>query len=136
MLKEKASRYKLFLSLALFLMLTVPTLAETIELKIWVDKNSYLTREAIFINYEIKNLSDSLLFMNFIEINEYFKIKDEKGNSYNPLGGGFYIHGDSLKPYQSHKAYVNIAGLYNITQPGVYTCYLQIPEGRFSPILA
>jgi tetratricopeptide (TPR) repeat protein len=116
-----------------FIVLSEIKSSDKIEMKIWVDKELYLTREPIFVNYETKNVSDSMLFLNFLEIEEYFVIKDQTGHFYGPLTRGEYIHGDTLLPHQSHSAWLNITDSYRVTEVGEYECYVQMPSGGFFP---
>ena len=116
-----------------FLILGEIKSSDEIKIKIWVDKSLYLTREPIFVNYEIKNVSDSVLFLNFFEIYEYFMVKDQSGRFYGPLTRGEYVHGDRLLPQGSHSAWLNITDLYRVTEAGEYTCFIQMPAGGFFP---
>jgi TolA-binding protein len=82
--------------------------AGEINIKIWVDKDLYLVREPIFVNYSIKNVTDSLLFLSFNEIEEYFVIKDQNGR-------------------------LEITSAYGVKQVGEYNGSLQMPSGGFFP---
>jgi hypothetical protein len=107
--------------------------AGEINIKIWIDKVLYLSREPIFVNYEIKNVSDSFLLLCFSEIQEHFVIKDQDGRFHGPLTRGEYVHGDTLHPDQSHTAWLDITFSYRVTEPGEYECRIQMPSGGFFP---
>jgi hypothetical protein len=68
-----------------------------------------------------------------MEMQEYFIIKDEKGQFHGPGGTGEYMHSDSLLPHQSCSSLLNLTFFYGIVTPGLYTCYIQMPAGGFFP---
>jgi len=114
--------------------------AELIQLRIWTDKEVYLTREPIIVHYEVENISDKLIQMNFFELGFLFKIKDQEGRSYNPQSSADYAfaYPDTLKPGESYKSSIthttslDIVDRYRIISPGKYTCFLEnpLPEAK------
>jgi len=106
--------------------------AGEINIKIWVDKDLYLVREPIFVNYSIKNVTDSLLFLSFNEIEEYFVIKDQNGRFFGTSVRGMY-GGDTLLPQQTYSAWIEITSAYGVKQVGEYNGSLQMPSGGFFP---
>jgi hypothetical protein len=104
-----------------------------LKMKIWVDKNSYLVREPVFLNYSIENATDSLLFFSFQEIREYFVIKDQNGRFFGPSTRGMYGGGDSLLPHETHTGWTEIMSSYGVTEVGQYSCRLEMPSGGLFP---
>jgi len=107
--------------------------SDEIKIKIWVDKSLYLVREPIFVNYSIRNVTDSLLLLSFHEIREYFVIRDQTDRFFGPSMRGMYGGGDSLLPQQTCSAWINITRSYEVREAGEYTCYIQMPSGGFFP---
>ena len=104
--------------------------SEKLQIKIWTDKNEYLTREPIIVNYEVKNIADRTVRLNFLALSMYFDIKDQDGKGYpNKLYLSFgFAYPDSLKPSESYESGENITDRYGVVFPGEYTCSLNNPS--------
>ncbi len=135
MLEKVTSRYKTLLLLTLFLIFIItPYLAaRTIEIKIYSYKTEYLVREPILIHFEVKNKNGNPIILSFGLFGEYFKIKDEKGQSYANLFLGEYALTDTLKPNESYESRANISDRYRIVDAGVYTIVMETPAGDILP---
>lgn len=107
--------------------------SDEMTMKIWVDKDTYLLREPIFVNYSITNVTDSLLFLSFNEIEEYFVIKDQSGRFFGTSVRGMYAGGDTLLPEHPYSAWIEITSAYGVKQVGEYNSCLQMPSGGFFP---
>jgi TolA-binding protein len=105
--------------------------SEKLHLRIWTDKNEYVTREPIIVNYEIKNISDTTVVLNFLALGMFFDIKDQHGKGYaNKLHFSFgFAYRDSLKPGESYKSEEDVSDRYGVISPGEYTCFLKNPKG-------
>jgi tetratricopeptide (TPR) repeat protein len=111
--------------LGVLLIPMVSQASEKLQIKIWVDKDQFFVREPIPVNYEIKNISDSTVFLSFGMIAEDFVIKDEQGQDYSThRRGSFSGGGNSLSPGETHQNGGDIGGLYEIKSVGEYTCYI------------
>jgi TolA-binding protein len=133
MLKRK---YKLFVFSLIPLMFTIyPILSaasgtDLIQMRIWTEKNEFILREPIIVNYEVRNITGRTVFLNFLALSMYFDIKDQEGRGYaNKLIFSFgFAYPDSLKPSESYDSSENITDRYGIVFPGEYTCLLKNPS--------
>jgi tetratricopeptide (TPR) repeat protein len=109
--------------------------SDHLEIKIWTDKNEYLIKEPIFVNYEVKNTTDSTVALNFRGLKEYFVIKDQDNRTFGNRLTSFYavLNPNSLKPNASYSDREEISDRYGMTEPGEYSCYIQLPPATFSP---
>jgi len=126
MKNEKVKRVTLSICiLGVFLIPALSQASEKLQIRIWTDKEVFLEHEPIPVNYEIKNISDSIQFLSFGVIAENFVIKDEQGQEYSThLRGSFTGGGDSLSPGETHQTGADIGRLYGIKSVGEYTCYI------------
>ena len=101
--------------------------SEKVKIRIWTDKEEYLIREPIFIHYEVKNISDSLITLNFKAIKDYFVIKDQKEKIFGSRLTTYYRvqNPNYLKSNTSYYEREEISDRYGITEPGEYSCYIQ-----------
>jgi len=104
--------------------------ADLIQIRIWTEKNEYLTREPIIVNYAVKNIADRTVRLNFLALSMYFDIKDQDGKGYaNKLYLSFgFAYPDSLEPGESYESGENITDGYGVVFPGEYTCVLNNPS--------
>jgi len=105
--------------------------SEKIQIRIWTDKNEYLVREPIIVNYSIKNISDKIIKMTFLDSPFQFKITDQNGITY-PSIGSILVgipYRDSLIPTEEYKNSANITDGYAMINAGEYTCYFENPQG-------
>ena len=131
-------RHKLLASILVPLLIVVyPSVStvsgtDLIQIRIGTDKNEYLTREPIIVNYEVKNIADRTVHLNFLALSMYFDIKDQEGRGYaNKLMLSFgFAYPDSLKPGESYESSENVADRYGIVFPGEYTCLLKNPSPK------
>ena len=109
--------------------------SDRLEIKIWADKSEYLIREPVFVHYEVKNITDSTVALNFSALKEYFVIKDQNGRKFGNRLATYYavLNPNSLKPNTSYCDREEISDRYGIMEPGEYSCYIQLPPGPFSP---
>jgi TolA-binding protein len=129
-------KYKLFFFSLIPLMFTIyPILSaasgtDLIQMRIWTEKNEYILREPIIVNYEVRNITGRTVFLNFLALSMYFDIKDQEGRGYaNKLIFSFgFAYPDSLKPSESYDSSENITDRYGIVFPGEYTCLLKNPS--------
>ncbi|MCJ7577627.1 MAG: tetratricopeptide repeat protein [candidate division Zixibacteria bacterium] len=103
------------------------------QVRIWVEKDQFFVYEPILVYYEIKNESDSILYLSsYNELTEHFVITDTQGKRYNSHLRGTSMGVDHLKPGETRHGSVDICGLYGIVSIGEYSCYLDIaPPAQF-----
>lgn len=98
--------------------------SEKLQIRIWTDKDTFLVKEPILVNYEIKNITDSAICFTFDNVKEFFNIKDQLGKGYsNNETGDYIICPDTIHPNEALKGNEDIDSRYNITEPGEYTCF-------------
>jgi len=109
--------------------------SDRLEIKIWTDKSEYLIREPVFVHYEVKNITDSTIALNFRGLKEYFVIKDKDDRTFRNRLTSFYavLNPNSLKPNASYHDREEISARYGMMELGEYSCYIQLPPGPFSP---
>jgi TolA-binding protein len=123
----------LLLSLCVMFIISFALASRIIEIRIWSDKVEYLTREPIFVHYEVKNRGNSPIILSFGLFGEYFKITDEKGHSYANMLLGEYALTDTLQANKSYKSKEKISGRYRVVNAGEYTIVMETPQGGVSP---
>ncbi|HVP36492.1 MAG TPA: hypothetical protein VMT04_05800, partial [Terriglobales bacterium] len=96
------------------------------EIKISSDKEEYLTREDVFVRYEVKNMTDSTIWLALSDVNESFSILDDSGRERvnNAVSILYTFRPDTLKPRQTLHGGQEIANRFQISEPGEYTCYV------------
>jgi hypothetical protein len=106
--------------------------SDQLQIKIWSEKQQFLVREPIFINYQIKNTSDSVITLAFEEIIQNFCVEGLNGERHGFVVVDFF-YSDTLKPNQSHydpeKSYVDVVGLYGVDDDSIFYYF---PEGDYS----
>jgi tetratricopeptide (TPR) repeat protein len=100
------------------------------QTKICTEKDVYLTREPIIVNYEVKNVANKTIRLNFLAMGMYFNIKDQDGKGYeNKLNVSIgFAYPDSLNPGESYEGSENITDRYAVINSGEYTCFLDSPS--------
>jgi outer membrane protein assembly factor BamD (BamD/ComL family) len=123
-----------FLVVCIFLT-SVSHAADRLQIRIWADKNEYLTREPIFIHYEVKNITDSTIALNFRGLKDYFVIEDQDGRRFGSRLATYYavVNPNSLKPDASYYEREEISDRYGLMEQGEYSCYIKLPPGPYSP---
>ncbi len=114
-------------SLILIVLLVSSSLqaSEQPKVRIWADKDTFLVREPIIVHYEIKNPTDSTLFLDPLK-EEHFVITDKEENIYRSHIKGFDMGVDYLKPGATRNGSTNICDQYGIVNIGEYNCYLDL----------
>jgi len=125
----------ILVTLVVFVPFLVSQASDKLQIKIWTDKNEYLTREPIYVHYEVKNITDSTIALNFEALKEYFVIKDQDDRIFSNRLTSFYavLNPNSLKANTSYYASEEISDRYGMLELGEYSCYIQMPPGPFSP---
>ena len=124
MKKKKVKIFLVIISVILVGILT-PLLSEAsqkLQIRIWSDKDQFFVQEPISVHYEVKNISDSTVFLSFGMIHEDFVIRDEQGRGYGTRLKGSWVPLDSLRAGQSHQAALNVCEWYGVKNVGEYTC--------------
>lgn len=89
-----------------FYILPTETIFSTSLFKIGIstDKLEYLTREPVFVRYDVKNMTDSSIGLALSDVNESFSILDESGRERvnNHLSVSYAFWPDTLKPRQTY----------------------------------
>jgi len=105
--------------------------SEKLHLRIWTDKDEYIPREPIIVNYEVQNITDRIVRLDFWVLNMHFNIKDQEGKRYATellIVTPGLEYPDSLRPGESYKSSKNITDSYGIISSGEYTCFLNNPS--------
>jgi tetratricopeptide (TPR) repeat protein len=103
------------------------------QVRIWVEKDQFFVHEPILVHYEIKNTSDSTLFLDVLR-EEHFVITDKEGKRYESHLKGTDMGVDHLRPGETRRGLVNISGLYGVVRISEYSCYLDVaPPGQIYP---
>ena len=127
-MKNKKRRIAFLLMVFMILgMLSVSPSSEAQEklgIRIWIDKDEFLTHEPIVVRYTVTNIGDSMAYLNFQMIEEDFVIEDEDGNRYRSHIRGTYGGGQPFAPGETHRGNLDIGGRYGVIGVGEYTCHV------------
>lgn len=108
--------------------------SECLDLRIWTEKAEYYSFEPILVNYEVTNNSDMSRATIFDAFGEYFHIQDDSGRVYNNTIFTSYLYmPDTLRQNKSATGHEEIDRRYHVNQPGIYTCYLELPDWPVYP---
>jgi hypothetical protein len=105
--------------------------SDGLQIRVWTDKDQFLVYEPIPVMVEIKNISDSALFLNLGEVAEHLVIKDELDKGYGTRLKGSSIGGDRLGPDEIRHASLDICGQYGVRTPGEYSCHINLPPDPY-----
>jgi tetratricopeptide (TPR) repeat protein len=109
--------------------------SEKLQIRIWTDKIEYLTREPVFVHYEVKNITDSSISLNLMGLSDYFLIKNQDGREFDNRLLSYYavMNPNTLKSSETYSDEEEISDKYGLIEPGEYSCFIQMPPGHFSP---
>ena len=99
--------------------------ADKPQIKIWVEKDQFFVHEPVPVHYEIKNISDSTLFLSLLR-EEHFVITDQEGKRYRSHLKGTSMGVDLLKPGETRHGSADICRRYGVVSIGEYSCYLDL----------
>lgn len=122
--RKPVSLLKLFIILGVLFISHSSEAGDKLKIEIRSDKGEFLTHEPIIVHYTVKNVGDSMAYLNFHMIEEDFVIEDEKGQRYRSHIRGTYGGGQLFAPGEIFTKGFDIGGRYGIHEVGEYTCYI------------
>lgn len=104
--------------------------SQELHIRVWTDKDEYIPREPIIVHYEVQNIADRIVRLDFWALNKYFNIKDQEGKRYATqlIVSSDVEYPDSLRPGESYRNSKNITDSYGVISSGEYTCFLNNPS--------